>query len=208
MDHTRDANWVVHARLLELVEGRSGKTYVDWLKIQTPEFRAGIKVATLGPFRGYANAIRDELPGATQVLDAFHVVKLAPAMVDDVRARVQQGTLGHSGRKVDPLFQIRRSLQNGAEHLSEKQVAQLNAKLEAEDPNHEVTLAWQCYQQVQAIYHTAPERERELMAKALASFPSCPIPEIARLGRTLKPWREEILAYFKTQAPQMAQPKP
>ncbi len=60
IDHTRDANGVVHARLLDLVEGRSGKTYADWFKAQTPEFRAGIKTATLDPFRGYANAIRDQ----------------------------------------------------------------------------------------------------------------------------------------------------
>ncbi|XAS69761.1 ISL3 family transposase [Micrococcaceae bacterium Sec5.7] len=199
IDHTRDANGVVHARLLDLVEGRSGKTYADWLKAQTPEFRAGVKTATLDPFRGYANAIRDELPDAIQVLDAFHVVKLASAMVDEVRRRVQQDTLGHRGRTGDPLYGIRRTLQVGAEHLTQKQVARLDAKLENGDPNHEVTLAWQCYQQVRAIYHVAPERGRELVAKALASFPRCPIPEIARLGRTLKSWREEILAYFKTQ---------
>ncbi|RAN71280.1 hypothetical protein B5P43_33870 [Bacillus sp. SRB_336] len=71
---------------------------------QNPEFRAGIKTATFDPFRGYANAIRDELPDAIQVLDAFHVLKLASGMVDEVR-RVQQDTLGHRGRKGDPLFQ-------------------------------------------------------------------------------------------------------
>jgi len=32
----------------------------------------------------------------------------------------------------------------------------------------------------------------------IASFPTCPIPEIARLGRTLKQWREPFLAYFAT----------
>jgi transposase len=31
-----------------------------------------------------------------------------------------------------------------------------------------------------------------------ASFPTCPIPEIARLGRTLRAWRAEFLAYFDT----------
>ena len=30
------------------------------------------------------------------------------------------------------------------------------------------------------------------------SFPSCPIPEVARLGRTLKAWRAQVLAYFDT----------
>ena len=32
----------------------------------------------------------------------------------------------------------------------------------------------------------------------LESFPSCPIPEIARLGRTLRAWRQQFLAYFAT----------
>jgi len=29
-------------------------------------------------------------------------------------------------------------------------------------------------------------------------LPTCPIPEIKRLGRTLKQWREAFLAYFDT----------
>jgi len=32
----------------------------------------------------------------------------------------------------------------------------------------------------------------------IAGFPSCPIPEVARLGRTLKAWRQQLLAYFDT----------
>jgi transposase len=59
----------------------------------------GIKTAALDPFRGYANAIRDERPDAIRVLDAFPVVKLGSAMVGEVRRRVQQDTLGHRGRK-------------------------------------------------------------------------------------------------------------
>lgn len=35
-----------------------------------------VEHAALDPFRGDANAIRDELPDAVAVLDAFHVVKL------------------------------------------------------------------------------------------------------------------------------------
>lgn len=32
----------------------------------------------------------------------------------------------------------------------------------------------------------------------IATFPACPIPEVARLGRTLRAWRAQILAYFDT----------
>ncbi|MDR7085142.1 transposase [Arthrobacter ginsengisoli] len=34
--------------------------------------------------------------------------------------------------------------------------------------------------------------------KVLASLPTCPIPEIKRLGKTLKQWREAFQAYFDT----------
>ena len=43
------------------------------------------------------------------------------------------------------------------------------------------------------------QRERRKLAeKVIASFPSCPIPEVARLGRTLRAWRSQVLAYFDT----------
>ena len=32
----------------------------------------------------------------------------------------------------------------------------------------------------------------------ISSFPTDPIPEVARLGRTLKQWKAAILAYFDT----------
>ena len=70
---------------------------------------AGIKIATLDRFRGCANAIRDELPEAVTVLDAFYAVKLGSAMVDEVRRRVQKETLGYRGRRGVPLYRKARS---------------------------------------------------------------------------------------------------
>ena len=72
VDLTRDADGQLHARLLDVVPGRSGTAYAGRLKDQSNTFTAGIKHACLDPFRGYANAIRDELPDAVAVLDAFH----------------------------------------------------------------------------------------------------------------------------------------
>ena len=87
-------------------------------------------------------------------------------------------------------------MQIGAEHLTEKQIRRLNAKLEAGDAHHEVTLAWHCYQKLRAIYHARPETGRRLVAEVVTAFPSCPIPEVARLGRTLRRWKAAIFAYF------------
>ena len=92
------------ARLLDLVPGRSGTVYKNWLEERGEEFRSGIQIATLDPFQGYKNAIDDQLQDATSVLDAFHIVKLAGDALDEVRRRVQQDTTGHRGRKGDPLY--------------------------------------------------------------------------------------------------------
>ena len=132
------------------------------------------------------------------MLDAFHVVRLGSQVVDEVRRRVQQDTLGRRGHKQDPLYKIRGLLRHGVEHLTDKQQAKIIACLDTGDPTEEVNLAWQCYQQLRSIYHAAPAKGREIAAKVLDSFPGCPIPEVARLGRTLKAWKQQVLAYFDT----------
>lgn len=198
VDLTRDEHGRLHARLLDVVPGRTGTAYAAWLKRQSSEFTAGITEASLDPFRGYANALRDELPDAVAVLDAFHVVKLGTQVVDETRRRVQQDTLGRRGHKDDPLYKIRGLLRRGREHLSGKQVAKLNACLQAGDPNWEVTVAWLGYQQLRSMYRADPAEGRRIAEKVITSFPTCPVPELARLGRTLKQWREHVLARFDT----------
>jgi transposase len=200
VDLTRDEHGQLHARLLDLVPGRSGPAYAAWLKAQPEAFTAGIEHAALDPFRGYANALRDELPDAVAVLDAFHVVKLGTNVVDDVRRRVQQDTLGRRGHKDDPLYKIRGLLRRGREHLTPRQIERLNRHLAAGDPTFEVTVAWHAYQQLRSIYQAKVAAQgRQIAEQILASFPNCPIPEVARLGRTLNQWKSHVLARFDTE---------
>jgi transposase len=199
VDLTRDEHGNLHARLLDVVPGRTGTAYAAWLKAQPADFVQGVRQASLDPFRGYANAIRDELPDAAAVLDAFHVVKLGTQVVDEVRRRVQQDTTGHRGHKDDPLYRIRGLLRRGHEHLTDKQIAKLNTCLAAGDPDWEVTLAWHAYQQLRSMYQASdPADGRAIAGRVIDSFPSCPIPEVARLGRTLRQWRSHVLARFDT----------
>jgi len=198
VDLSRDQAGCLHARLLDAVVGRSGTVYKAWLKAQPEEFLDGVEQAALDPFRGYANAIHNGLPDAVAVLDAFHVVRLGTQAVDEVRRRVQQDTLGRRGHKHDPLYKIRGLLRHGVEHLTEKQQAKISHCLDAGDPRDEVNVTWQCYQQLRSIYHAIPSTGREIAQKVLDSFHTCPIPEVARLGRTLRAWRGQILAYFDT----------
>ncbi|EWS99606.1 transposase [Intrasporangium oryzae NRRL B-24470] len=198
-DPSNPEKMVVKARLLDLVPGRSGTVYRNWLIERGEDFRAGVQVATLDPFHGYKNAIDDQLDEAASVLDAFHVVKLGGQALDEVRRRVQQTIHGHRGRKGDPLYGIRNILRLGLEHLSEKQRARITAAFAADERHDEVDIAWQAIHQLRSAY-TAKDLAagKTIALKVLDSFPSCPIPEIARLGRTLSKWRTEFLAYFDT----------
>lgn len=199
VDLSRDQAGRTRARLLDLVPGRSGKAYADWLEQRGDAFRRRVEVATLDPFHGYKNAIDDQLADAASVLDAFHVVKLGTQVVDEVRRRVQQTIHGHRGRKDDPLYRIRNVLRCAEERLTERQQARLNAAVEADEAHLEVFVAWQCAQQLRRVYHQPdPAAGRGMAERIVAIFASCPIPEVARLGRTLKKWRREFLAYFDT----------
>ncbi|WP_218851431.1 ISL3 family transposase [Nocardioides panaciterrulae] len=200
VDLSRDQEGRVRARLLDLVPGRSGKAYADWLEERGNAFRDGVKVAALDPFQGYKTAIDDKLEDAVAVVDAFHVVKLGTAAVDECRRRVQQETLGRRGRKGDPLYGIQKLLRAGAEKLTDKQWARFEKAIAARPDEHlQVWIAWSCAQQLRTAYrHPDPAEGRKIATKILDSFPTCPVPEMARLGRTLKRWKEAFLAYFET----------
>ena len=120
-------------------------------------------------------------------------------MVDAVRRRVQQDTCGHRGRKDDPLYRIQNILRAGEEHLTDRQRARLDTAWAADERHVEVQVAWSCAQQVRSTYHQDSHAAGRVVAeKILESFTTCPIPEVARLGRTLKQWRTEFLGSFDT----------
>lgn len=199
VDLTVDKKGQVRARLLDLVQGRTKAAYADWLTERGEGFKAGVAVATLDPFQGYKSAIDEELAEATAVLDAFHVVALGTKCVDEVRRRVQQATTGHRGRKGDPLYGIQNILRAGAENLTDKQRARIERAFAAHEAHDEVDLTWQAAQLLRCAYkHADKAQGRQIAERVLASFPTCPIPEIARLGKTLRRWQNAFLAYFDT----------
>lgn len=175
VDLTRDEHGRVRARLLDLVPGRSGTVYGDWLTTLGKAFRDGVQVATLDPFRGYKNAVDEHLQDATAVVDAFHVVKLATACVDDVRRRIQHDTLGHRGRKGNPLYGIRTILRASRDRLTDRQHARLAAAFAAHDAHVEVQIAWQVAQDVRALFHApTPATGRAAAERLLQILPTCP----------------------------------
>ena len=53
--------------------------------------------------------------------------------------------------------------------------------------------------QVCKVFHQAtPTQGQRLAAHLIERLPACPVPEIARLGRTLRKWKDAFDAYFDT----------
>ncbi|RGE14612.1 ISL3 family transposase, partial [Leucobacter sp. wl10] len=187
------------ARLLDMVPGRSKQVFSDWLAQRTQAWRDGIEVVAMDGFTGFKTASKQHLPEAVEVMDPFHVVQLAGDALDRVRQRVQQETLGHRGRRGDPLYGVRKVLRTGEAFLTEKQQARLDQVFA--DPAHaDVWRAWRAYQQVVAAYREkhsglGRKRLRELIDTLKATTPSWFV-ELRRLAYTLDRRREDILAYF------------
>jgi hypothetical protein len=103
---------------------------------------ARIRWVTLDLSGSYRSVFVKMLPAAIQIADPFHVVKLANFVLDEVRRRVQNDTLGHRGRKTDPLSRCRKLMTLAHQRLDDTANAKLVGLLEAGDPNGEVRTAW------------------------------------------------------------------
>ena len=109
---------------MDLVPGKSGTVHENWLAERGEQFRSGIQQE-----RHRLACSKD----ATSVLDAFHIVKLAGDAPGEVRRRVQQNTLGHRGRKGDPLYQIRNLLRASRDRLTKRQKERLREAFTADE---------------------------------------------------------------------------
>ena len=130
------------ARLLDLVPGRSGTAYKNWLEERGEDFRAGVRIATLDPLPRIQKPHRLTCSkDTTSVLDAFHIVKLTGDAPGEVRRRVQQDTTGHRGRKGDPLYQIRLLLRASRHRLTPRQKERLREAFVADEAHISVDVA-------------------------------------------------------------------
>lgn len=112
---------------------------------------------------------------------------------------MQQQTLGHRGRKSNPLYGVRRTLHTGEALLTQKQQARLDAVF-AVERQAEVKATWQTYQQMITAYRN-PDRAAGraalagLIAKGTQAMDKSLV-ELRKLVGTLKRRSGDILAYF------------
>ena len=181
-------------QLLDIVPGRTAESAASWFRSQPAEWCEAIRWAVLDMSGSYQVAYDRVLPHAYQVADPFHVVRLANRCVDLVRRRVQNETLGHRGRRGDPLYRIRRLLVMACERLDVRGEKRIQGLLRAGDPYGEVRDAWYAKESIRDIYQIGdPQLASEFTQRLSGDLQDRSLPpEVNRLGRTIARWATQI----------------
>jgi transposase len=188
-------------KMIDLVEGNAAVDLRRWCATQDPIWLGAVRVVATDLAESYRRGTSPHLDHAIRVADPFHVVRVANRCVDKVRRRVQNETLGHRGRKDDPLYRIRKLLLAGSERLDERGHNRMLLGLRHGDPHDELLGAWLAKESVRDVYLTDDLKEaRVLLDKAIVGCKGYEVEEIRSLGDTLDRWKSEILNHHRTGA--------
>jgi transposase len=185
---------VEHHQIIDILPSRTFTDVAAWLDKQPTGWKERVRFGALDMSSAYAAVYTVVLPGATQVVDPFHVISLANRCLDSVRRRVQSEQTGHRGRRDDPLYRARRALLFGEERLDEKATERLWSLLALGDPDAEVAIAYRIKERVRDFYRTFDPDEARQMLEELQShcLKRAMPPEVQKLGRTIRHWFDKI----------------
>ncbi len=187
--------------LIDLVEGNAAADLRRWTAGADRRWLDGIEVVATDLAESFRAGLSPHLDHARRVADPFHVVRAGNRCLDKVRRRVQNETLGHRGRKGDPLYRIRKLLLAANERLDQRGSHRLLLGLRVGDPHDEVLGAWLAKESVRDVYLTDDAAvAATLLDKAIAGCAADDVEEIRSLGTTLSSWRSEILAHHQSGA--------
>ena len=129
------------------------------------------------------------------------MIKHANSKLDECRRRVQNDTLGHRGRKDDPLYRGRRLFTKGHERLDDNGNAKLLSLLEAGDPRGEVRMTWHAKETLRGLYDIDdPDHAGSYLDELTDNMADESMPvEVRSLAGTLRRWRDQILAWHTAQ---------
>jgi transposase len=186
-------------RLLDVVPGRTAQGVSGWLAARPAPWRAAIDAVTLDPTpvtpAGWLTGCRT--PSWWWITSMPCVWPTPPS--NEARRRVQQETLGHRGRKADPLYRIRRQLLVAHERLSERGWARIRTGLDLGDPAGEVGAAYLAKELLREVYATrSPRQARRRLERFYAHCRTADVVELRRLAATVRRWEPEILGWHRT----------
>jgi transposase len=190
VDLTRDEHGRTRARLLDLVPGRSGAAYKTWLTERGQAFRSGVAVATLDPFRGYKNAIDDELERRPSPSSTPSTSSSSPRRSSTTCGAGSSRTPAATAAAVTTRCTGSATSCAPARNLTDRQRARLTRRVHRRRDEHvEVEVAWLCAQQVRSVYHQdTPAAGKAIAEKILELVHLVPDPR----GRPPRPDPEAV----------------
>jgi transposase len=190
--------------IIDVFEGRDSADLGRWLSRQPASWCGSVGVVSVDPHEGYRKALTGTpyLGEITLVVDPFHIVRLANQALTRCRQRVQHEQTGHRGRAGDRLYAGRKLLLLGAERVDEHGWECIRQILRDSDPADEILGCWVAKEYVRDVYLTDDPDEAETALERAIVW--CTEPEATieqrRLAKTLRRWRNEILAHHTTGA--------
>ena len=162
-----------------------------------PEFSRFDGNVLLDAFAGYKRAVRRTVPHAVEVLDPFHVVRLAGD--NQCWQHLQREAAGRCGTTRNPLYRARRTLLKTRGTLTDRQRATV-ARLFADPANRPLEVMWGAYQKIIKCY-AEPDRRRVrgMMHEPVDDVNAGPTNaprEPGTLDRTLGRRLPDVPAYF------------
>lgn len=202
---------VASGQILDVFEGHDAQHLRAWMADMPAEWLAQIEVVSVDPHEGYRSALVNPHPATgapspladtTLVVDPFHIVRLSNAAVTGCRTRIQRETLEHRGWKGDPLYDVRKLLLMGAERVDDRGWERIHAALAAGDPDDVLAATWTGKEKVRNVYLTDDPDEAAAELDDAIAWCADPDsgPELARLLKTLRRWRTEIINHHRTGA--------
>lgn len=183
--------------VIEVLEGRDGKSLQAWLVALPEDVRSGIEAVSVDMWAPYLKVVQRCLPHAIVVCDKFHIVRTTGKALDAVRRRLQRRE-GHSRRTrgwQPSLFRLRHALLADPARLRPKKRRELRSALR-EHP--ELATAYRLYQDVRHLYQLAtPETAPTLLRRFYDDVEHSGLVEFRGLvDGAFRIWEPEILAYF------------
>ncbi len=183
--------------LLGMVRGRDALALQRLLASFGPGWRRRVEVVVSDGSEPYRAAIRAALPGATHVVDRFHVVRWLAACQVEVRRRLQR--LGPKGTRpaYDPdVFRSRYLQLARFDHLSAEEGAELGRIFEA---HPELERAWRLAQHLHGFYEAEDLAGAEQALSAFAdTYAEVDLPEFYKTVNSILEWSAEIFAFHTT----------
>jgi transposase len=182
--------------LLDVVDGRRGKTVTTWLAARPRWWRRRVQLVAIDMSSEFRAAVRKALPKARISVDHWHVVRLANEMVTKVRRRRVWELHARRGRIVDTPWKYRKLLTCAGDRLSVRQRTRLTEILEQDI---ELSVAWGIKEHVRQLLaaRDTPTFQRE-WARLERAVKATRLPEPVALFKTLTAWRRELLTFCRT----------